>query len=293
VNLVVGATGMLGGQIVHRLVGSGKPVKALVRTTAAPAAVEDIRALGIDVVEGDLRDPASLTRACQGVATVISTATAISGHQPEDSISEIDLRGQRNLVDAAGASGVRHLVYTSFSGNLRTPEPLGDSKRAVERYLMDSDIVYTILRPTYFMEGWLSPFLGFDYPNAQARIYGSGRNPISWISLRDVAEFAARCVDNPDARGKVLELGGPEPLSPLAVVRTFEQVGGRPFTVEHVPEDVLSAQLEQADNDLSKSVIGLMLDYAHGDAKDMTEVLGTFPIRLTAVRDYATRVLAP
>jgi len=292
VNLVVGATGMLGGQIVHRLVGSGKPVKALVRTTAAPASVEDLKALGVDVVEGDLRDPASLTGACQGVATVISTATAISGRQPGDSISEIDLGGQRNLVDAAGASGVRHLIYTSFSGNLRTPEPLGDSKRAVERSLMDSDVGYTILRPTYFMEGWLSPFLGFDYPNAQARIYGSGRNPISWISMRDVAEFAARCVDNPDARAKVLELGGPEPLSPLAVVRIFEESGGRPFTVEHVPEDVLSAQLEQADNDVSKSVMGLMLDYAHGDAKDMTEVLGAFPIRLTAVRDYATRVLA-
>jgi uncharacterized protein YbjT (DUF2867 family) len=284
---------MLGGQIVHRLVESGKPVKALVRPTAAPEAVDDLKALGIDVVEGDLRDPASLTHACQGVATVVSTATAISGHQPEDSISEIDLRGQRNLVDAAGASGVRHIVYTSFSGNLRTPEPLGDSKRAVERYLMDSDVVYTILRPTYFMEGWLSPFLGFDYPNAQARIYGSGRNPISWISLRDVAEFAARCVDNPDARGKVLELGGPEPLSPLAVVRTFEQVGGRPFTVEHVPEDVLSAQLEQADNDAAKSVIGLMLDYARGDAKDMAEVLQVFSVPLTSVRDYATQVLAP
>jgi uncharacterized protein YbjT (DUF2867 family) len=292
VNLVVGATGMLGGQIVHRLVGSGKPVKALVRTTAAPAAVEDLNALGVDVVEGDLRDPASLTQACQGVGTVISTATAISGRQPGDSISEIDLGGQRNLVDVAGASDVRDLIYTSFSGNLRTPEPLGDSKRAVERYLMDSDVGYTILRPTYFMEGWLSPFLGFDYPNAQARIYGSGRNPISWISLRDVAEFAARCVDNPDARGKVLELGGPEPLSPLAVVRIFEESEGRPFTVEHVPEDVLSAQLEQADNDVSKSVMGLMLDYARGDAKDMTEVLGAFPIRLTAVRDYATRVLA-
>jgi uncharacterized protein YbjT (DUF2867 family) len=292
VNLVVGATGMLGGQIVHRLVDAGKPVKALVRTTAAPAAVEDLKALGVDVVQGDLRDPASLTRACQGVATVISTATAISGRQPGDSISEIDHGGQRNLVDVAGASGVRHLIYTSFSGNLRTPEPLGDSKRAVERYLMDSDVGYTILRPTYFMEGWLSPFLGFDYPNAQARIYGSGRNPISWISLRDVAEFAARCVDNPDARGKVLELGGPEPLSPLAVVRIFEESGGRPFTVEHVPEDVLSAQLEQADNDVSKSVMGLMLDYARGDAKDMTEVLGAFPIRLSAVRDYATQVLA-
>jgi hypothetical protein len=90
----------------------------------------------------------------------------------------------------------------------------------------------------------------------------------------------------------VLELGGPEPLSPLAVVRIFEEVGGRPFTVEHVPEDILSAQLEQADNDVSKSVTGLMLDYAHGDAKDMTEVLRHFPVRLTSVHDYATQVLS-
>jgi uncharacterized protein YbjT (DUF2867 family) len=291
-NLVVGATGMLGGQIARRLVESGKPVRALVRPTAAPASVKDLNALGIQIVEGDLRDPTSLTRACQGVATVISTATAIGGHQPGDSIPDIDLRGHKSLVDAARGSGVRHLVYTSFSGNLRTPEPCGDSKRAVERYLMEGAILYTILRPTFYTEGWLSPLLGFDYSNAQARIYGAGRNPISWISFRDVAEFAARCVDNPDARGKVLELGGPEPLSPLAVVRIFEEAGGRPFTVEHVPEDVLSAQLEQADNDVSKSVMGLMLDYARGDAKDMTEVLGAFPIRLTAVRDYATRILA-
>jgi uncharacterized protein YbjT (DUF2867 family) len=291
-NLVVGATGMLGGHIARRLIESGKPVRALVRPTAAPASVKDLNALGIQIVEGDLRDPTSLTRACQGVATVISTATAIGGHQPGDSISDIDLRGHKSLVDAARGSGVRHLVYTSFSGNLRTPEPCGDSKRAVERYLIDGAVAYTILRPTFYMEGWLSPLLGFDYSNARARIYGAGRNPISWISFRDVAEFAARCVDNPDARGKVLELGGPEPLSPLAVVRIFEESGGRPFTVEHVPEDVLSAQLEQADNDVSKSVMGLMLDYARGDTKDMTEVLGAFPIRLTAVRDYATRILA-
>jgi uncharacterized protein YbjT (DUF2867 family) len=290
VNLVVGATGMLGGEIVRRLVGYGKPMRALVRPTAAKATVEEIGALGVEVVEGDLRDPGSLTRACQGVATVISTATAIGGRQPGDSISEIDDQGQKNLVDAAGESGVRHLVYTSFSGNLRTSEPLGDSKRAVEQYLMKRDIVYTILRPTFYMEGWLGPLLGFDYMNARARVYGSGRNPISWISYRDVAEFAARCVDSPNAQGRILELGGPEPLSPLTVVRIFEEVGGRTFTVEHVPEDVLSAQFEQAADDVSKSVIGLMLDYSRGDAKDMAEALQAFPVRLTSVRDYATRV---
>jgi uncharacterized protein YbjT (DUF2867 family) len=292
-NLVVGATGMLGGEIARRLVESGKPVRALVRPTAAPASIQSMESFGIQIVEGDLRDPASLTRACQGVVTVISTATAIGGRQPGDSIPDIDLRGSQNLVDAAGGAGARHVVYTSFSGSLQTSEPLGDSKRAVERYLMEGDIGYTILRPSFYMEGWLSPFLGFDYGNARARIYGSGRNPISWISFLDVAEFAVRCVDNPHARGRVLELGGPEPLAPLAVVGIFEEVGGRTFTVEHVPEDLLSAQFEQADDDVAKSIFGLMLDYAGGDPKEMTEVLRAFPVQLTAVRDYATRMLAP
>jgi hypothetical protein len=43
----------------------------------------------------------------------------------------------------------------------------------------------------YFKEVWLSPIVGFDFPNGQATIYGEGRTPISWISLYDVARFAA------------------------------------------------------------------------------------------------------
>jgi len=77
-----------------------------------------------------------------------------------------------------------------------------------------SGIAYTILRPTFFTEIWLSPAVGFDATNATATIYGAGQNPISWISLGDVAEFAVCCRDNPEARNAILELGGPQALSP-------------------------------------------------------------------------------
>src|SRR5881275_1505101 len=87
-----------------------------------------------------------------------------------------------------------------------------------------------------------APALGFDAPNAQARIYGSGTNPISWISLGDVAQFVVLALNHPAARNAILELGGPAAISPLEVVRAFEQTGGRPFTVEHVPEEALRAQ---------------------------------------------------
>jgi uncharacterized protein YbjT (DUF2867 family) len=175
--------------------------------------------------------------------------------------------------------------------NISDPSPLTVAKRSVEAAVRASGMTYTILRPSYFMEAWLSPAVGFDYPNAKATIYGAGHNKISWISLFDVAKFAVQSLDNPAARNAVLELGGPEALSPLEVVTTFEEVGGKPFEIANVPVDVLQAQKAAAPNSLMKSFSGLMLSYAAGDPIDMRATLQAFPVKLTSVRDYARQVL--
>jgi uncharacterized protein YbjT (DUF2867 family) len=100
------------------------------------------------------------------------------------------------------------------------------------------------------------------------------------------------CLDHPAARNATLELGGPEALSPLEVVRIFEGVGGRPFEVQHVPEEALRAQLAEAADSLQQSFAGLMLCYAAGDPIDIRATLQAFPLQLTSVRDYARRVLS-
>lgn len=140
------------------------------------------------------------------------------------------------------------------------------------------------------MEVWLSPMVGFDYANAKARIYGSGQNKISWISVGDVAQFAVDSLDNPAARNATIELGGPEALSPLEVVRIFEEVGGRAFEVQHVPEEALLAQKTTTDP-LQESFAALMLGYAHSDIINMQETLQAFPGQLPSVRDYAKRMM--
>ena len=198
-NLIVGATGNLGSEICRQLAAKGKPVRALVRATSDPAKVAALRDCGAEPVQGDLRDPASLAAACQGVTAVISTVSSMPfSYQPgENDIQSVDLEGVKVLIDAAQAAGVQHLVYTSFTGNIELDFPLRNAKRAVEQYLKDSGLVYTILRPSYFMEAWLGPAVGFDYPNAKARVYGAGQSPISWISLLDVVQFAVESVDNP------------------------------------------------------------------------------------------------
>jgi len=291
--LIVGSTGMLGSGICQRLVEMGKPVKALVRATSDPNKVAKLKGLGIETVVGDLRAPDSLKAACQGVETVIDTVSAVPfSYSPgQNDVEQVDVVGAKALIDAAKAAGVKHFIYTSFTKNIDASFPLRDAKRETEGYLKDSGMVYTILRPGYFMEGWLSPMVGFDAANAKVTVYGSGDQPISLISIADVVQFAVECVTNPAARNAVLELGGPEEVSLHKVVKLFEEQGGKAFEVSHVPAEALKAQLEGASEPMQKSFAGLMYCFAVGDPIDMKTTLQAFPVKLTTVQDYVKKVV--
>jgi uncharacterized protein YbjT (DUF2867 family) len=290
--LVVGATGYLGGEICGRLRERGKAVRALVRDSSDRAAIERLTAAGSSTVVGDLRDSASLERACEGAETVISTATITRSRQPGDSIEATDQAGQLALVEAARSVGVERFVYISYSGNIGRDDPLTTAKRSVEERIRASGMAYTILRPSIFMEFWLGPLAGFDYANRKATIYGDGENRISWISLADVAEFTVRSIDEPAARNATLELGGPEALSPNDVVHLFEELSGSRFDVQHVPVDALRQQELGATDSLGRAFAALMQAYAAGDVVPMEATLEQYPVQMTTVRDYARRCLS-
>lgn len=284
-NLVVGATGMLGGETCRLLGERRLPVRGLVRETSNPDRVAQLQSFGVEVVRGDLKDRASLAAACRGVNAVISTASSTISRQGGDSIESVDQQGQLNLVEAAEEAGVRQFILISFPGG-NIEYPLQAAKRAVEARLRRGRMTYTILQPTCFMEVWLSPALGFDPANGMARIYGSGNNKISWISFLDVAQFAVAALGSSRARNMIIKLGGPDALSPLEVVHLAEKLLGKEVAVQHVPEEALRAQLDGATDSLQKSFAGLMLYYAAGDAIEMADTLRAFPVRkLKSVRD--------
>jgi uncharacterized protein YbjT (DUF2867 family) len=289
-NLIVGATGLLGGQICRLVATSQKPVRALVRRSADASRLDELRKAGVELVWGDLKDPASLRAACEGVTAVLSTASSTFSRQPGDSIDAVDRQGQLDLVEAARAAGVEHFVYISFSP-IAEDFALQRAKRAVEQALIASGCTYTILQPTYFMEIWFSPELGFDVTRRQARIYGAGENPMSWISFANVAEFAVRSLDSATARNAILPLGGPEALSPIEVVRIFEELSGALFTVEYLVESMLRGGLAAARKPLDEAFAALALGYAHGGAIEMRGTLEAMPLRLVSVREYAQWIL--
>ena len=261
------------------------------RTTSNADTIESLHKMDVETIVGDIKDPASLEKAMPGIDAVIDTVSSTASRQQGDSIETVDLKGQMNVVDAAKKAGVKHFVYISVI-EMEQEFPLQTAKRRVEEHIKSSQINYTILRPAMFMDVWLSPHLGFDYVNSKATIYGDGVNPISWIAVKDVASFAVASLSNAAALNKTIDLGGPDALSPLEVVKIFEKQSGTTFTIEHVPVETLLARRKEATDSLQQSFSSLMIAYANGCVVEMdASKKGNFPIRLTTVSDYARHVI--
>lgn len=288
--LVVGATGILGSEICRRLRGRGLAVRALVRAGSSGEAA--LRGIGAEIATGDLRDRASLQAACKGVATVISTATAMGAKDKSLKLRDVDRDGQLALVEIAAASGVAQFIYVSATPVLTEKAPLVRYKREVERAIRASGMRWTILQPSVFMEVWLSPLLGFDAMAGRANIFGAGTAPMSWISVADVAEHAVRSLDDARLENRDLILGGPEPLPPNDVVKIFERVGSRPFRVRHIPAPLLAlmSPVVALFDEGAASGMSMGAQTSHGDVID-SPLQRELALPLTTVEQYARRVV--
>lgn len=289
--LVVGSTGYLGSEICRRLAEAGKPVRGLVRATSDSEKVARLKAMGVETVLGDLRNPPSLVAACQGVDTVITTATTTMSMQPGDSIPVTDQQGQLDLVKAAKDAGVRRFTMVSIPLMMEAC-PLTTAKRTVEKAVINSGMEYTIVCPCIIMEVWLSPMMGFDYPHGKATILGDGHAKSNFISLGDVAQFAVESLTNPAAKNAVLEVGVPQPYSLLEVVRIFEKASGKSWELQFVPAAALEAQRAAATDPLQNSFAVLSHNFAVGICVDTGQAEKAFSFPLTTVEEYARRVTA-
>jgi uncharacterized protein YbjT (DUF2867 family) len=251
--LVVGATGVVGGMISRGLLEEGKDVRVLVRRDSPSSqlvhqglatSAESLIEAGAQPVHGDLRDRASLDAALKDIDTVISTAnSAMRGG--EDNPESVDLEGNQNLIEAARDAGVEHFVFVSLLGaDPDHPVPFLRGKGQSESALRESGMVYTILAPTAFMEFWPAMVVGM--PALQGRpvvLVGEGRRRHSFVSNRDVAAFVVAALENPAARNEHLAIGGPEPLTWLDVVATYERVLPWTFFSGHPPGSRLMERL--------------------------------------------------
>jgi uncharacterized protein YbjT (DUF2867 family) len=285
--LVVGVTGLLGAEISRRLKAGGHAVSGLVRPGSPKEAT--VRALGVEVRRGDLRDPASLVAACRGVEAIVSTATAVTSGGSGNSLAAVDGQGYASLLEAARTTGVRRFVYISASPKYVESSPLVLHKRATERLVKASGIDYLILQPSFFMDIWFSPALGWDLKAGKAQIFGAGDAPISFIALGDVAAYAVAVLEAPGVKNRVIPLGGPEALSPRRALAVIEQVVGKTFKVTTLPGFVprMASMVLKPFNPKLSSLMGLGAETLTGDAIDPVEARAIAAVRFTSLAEWA------
>jgi NADH dehydrogenase len=259
--LVCGATGELGGRVVRLLRESGSEVRALVRPETDAAALE-----GVEVIRGDLRQPATLGPALSGVDTVVTTVTSIGRSMAGEkglTIANVDTTGAQDLVRAAERAGVRRFVYVSAAGMgeaFARSAPLMAAKLSVEKLLGESPMQVVLVQPDMFQEVWLAPESGIRPAEGKALIYGKGTLAHRYVAIDDVAALCTHVTLAEDPP-HVVEFGGPEALSRLQVVAAFEKAAGRKYKVRHVPVPVLAVGhrvLSRIKPDLA-SIMGMAL----------------------------------
>jgi len=286
--LVIGATGFVGGEIASKLALQNHKVAGLVRGGSAHPKAKQLLSAGIEIIAGDLRSPETLTHALKYAETVVCTATSMPS-ATDDGLQKIDHDGILALIEVAERQRVRKFVYVSYSGNICEESPLETAKRECENRLLASRMDAVILRPSYFMEMWLSAALGFDPENGSARIYGSGNAKVSYISAMNVADFGVVAALRQYAeKNAILEMGGSEPLSQLEAVRIFEEALHKKFKVDHVPTESLKSQ-NQSSDPLQKTFGALMLAYSKGDVvKGAAAIARQHGVVLRTVAEYAS-----
>ena len=213
--------------------------------------------------------------------------------EEEERIAEERFRKEYIVPDdslRADAAGVRHFVFISVPPV--TPDhPIQRAKRAVEERLRHSTMSWTVLRALNFIEVWLSPGFGFDPAHGKARVLGDGEQPVSWVSLHDVARFAVAAASCERFSLQTVLLGGPDALSYHQVIEIFQELGSPSVTVEHVSEAALAAQLASASTPLEETYAAIMLSTARGLVADPGPALELLPGRLSTVREYAQQLL--
>lgn len=211
--LVTGAGGT-GGEVLRRLVASNLPARALVRS---PGRAEPLRALGVELIEGDFSRPESWKRALDGVAKVF----AITVPHPDA------VAWNAFFLDAAGASGVELVVQLSgMSVSPASPAAFHRQMAECDAAVRSAGLGYTILQPNVFFQNMLAMAGPIRERGRFASAVGDAR--ISMIDVRDVAEVAVRALSEGGRAGKTHVLTGPEALTYFDVARLLSDAVGKP-----------------------------------------------------------------
>ena len=231
--LVAGATGYLGRFVVKALKAEGYWVRALGRSAAKLAPVEEY---ADDLFVGNVTDPYSLKGLCDGIDVVFSSV-GITRQKDGATYRDVDYQANRNLLTLAEASGVSRFMYV----HVLNAEKLRDvamiqAKQAFVDDLKGSALDHAVICPTGFFSD-MEEFLKMAR-SGRVYLFGDGSNRINPIHGADLAEFCAGAMDS---SAQQLNVGGPEVFTYREIAELAFDVLNQPAKITCVPKSLVSA----------------------------------------------------
>jgi uncharacterized protein YbjT (DUF2867 family) len=232
--LVVGATGTLGRQIVRHAIDQGHQVRCLVRSQRKAAFLKE---WGAELVGGTLRDKNTIIAALEGMDAVIDAATARATDSA--SIKQVDWDGKVNLIQAAKTAGVDRFIFFSILNAERYSNvPLMEIKRCTEKFIAESGLKYTILRPCGFMQGLIGQYAIPMLDNQTVWITGES-TAIAYMDTQDIAKFAVRALEVPETVGQSYPVVGSKAWKAEEIIEVCERLSGKEGKIWRLPMGLL------------------------------------------------------
>jgi len=229
-NLITGATGLLGSHIAEKLVAAGEPVRALVRPSSDTRVLDT---LGVEKAIGDITDPSSLAEACKNVKTVYHAAAQVGDWGPWRRFVSVTIEGTRNMLLAARQAGVRRFLHVSSISSYGHPDgeglvldesaPLGvglhkwsyysRAKVQAEKLAwaahQQGDLPVTVVKPSWLYgprDRASMPRIIRAIRKGRAKLIGDGENRLNLTYAGNEAEGCILAATNEQAVGKAYNL---------------------------------------------------------------------------------------
>ena len=221
--LVTGATGYIGGRLVRALHERGFPVRCMARR---PAEARARLPEAVEVVSGDVLEPASLTEALQGVGTAYYLIHAMAS--PREFARE-EREGAANFARAAREAGVRRIVYLGGLGGDVALSPHLASRHEVGRLLRESGVPTIELRASVIIG---SGSLSFELVRALVErlpVLITPRwvsQPTQPIAVGDVIRYLVAAAVVPLEESTIVEIGGRDRASYEGLMREYASQRG-------------------------------------------------------------------
>jgi NAD(P)H dehydrogenase (quinone) len=236
--LITGASGHLGGRVLHHLLETHRIAPSrLIATTRTPERLRDFATRGVNVRRADFDDPAGLGTAFEGATRALIIST-----------DRVDAPGarlaqHRAAVAAAESAGIEHIVYTS----MMHPDPdspvraLAPDHYGTEQALGAARLTSTILRNC-----WYTDFLLFSLPPAIAtgKLLSAARGQgVVYVTREDCARTCAAALAADTNTDQVLDVTGPDAVSKEDLARIASELTGKPVDVVSLSDDDLRKNL--------------------------------------------------